>query len=107
MSPSTVPIGTEVFNENTAMENNTTTAHYEIKETPIGTRRPIRVVCLGAGYSGAMMGIVFSQRMRNANAELVIYERNKDLGGTWFENRYASKMIRLRMLRVMHHTPLN
>uniref|UniRef100_A0A8H7NBN0 FAD/NAD(P)-binding domain-containing protein n=1 Tax=Bionectria ochroleuca TaxID=29856 RepID=A0A8H7NBN0_BIOOC len=61
---------------------------YEITEQPIGTRRPIRVVCLGAGYSGLMMSIMFSQKMQGKNAELVVYERNLDLGGTWLENRY-------------------
>jgi hypothetical protein len=60
---------------------------YKIVEQPIGTRRPIRVACMGAGYSGLMMAIVFSERMRNKSAELVIYERNQDLGGTWLENR--------------------
>jgi hypothetical protein len=62
---------------------------YKIVEQPIGTRRPIRVACMGAGYSGLMMAIVFSERMKDKNAELVIYERNEDLGGTWLENRYA------------------
>ena len=62
---------------------------YQITEKPIGTRRPIRVACLGAGYSGLMMSIVFSQKMKDKNAELVIYERNDDLGGTWLENRYT------------------
>ncbi|KAJ5604597.1 hypothetical protein N7510_009751 [Penicillium lagena] len=61
---------------------------YTIVEQPIGTRRPIRVACMGAGYSGLMMAIVFSEKMKDKNAELVIYERNKDLGGTWLENRY-------------------
>ncbi|OAL05033.1 FAD/NAD(P)-binding domain-containing protein [Phaeosphaeriaceae sp. SRC1lsM3a] len=61
---------------------------YTINEKPIGTRRPIRVACMGAGYSGLMMGILFSQKMMDKNAELVIYERNEDLGGTWLENRY-------------------
>ena len=61
--------------------------NYTILEQPIGTRRPIRLVCLGAGYSGLMMGIVFNERMRDSNAEFVIYERNDDLGGTWLENR--------------------
>ncbi|KPI35782.1 putative sterigmatocystin biosynthesis monooxygenase stcW [Cyphellophora attinorum] len=61
---------------------------YTITEQPIGTRRPIRVACLGAGYSGLMMAIIFSQKMQNKNAELVIYERNADIGGTWLENRY-------------------
>ncbi|OAL46300.1 FAD/NAD(P)-binding domain-containing protein [Pyrenochaeta sp. DS3sAY3a] len=62
--------------------------NYTITEKPIGTRRPIRVACMGAGYSGLMMAIVFSQKMQDKNAELVIYERNEDLGGTWLENRY-------------------
>lgn len=61
---------------------------YKIIEQPIGTRRPIKVACMGAGYSGLMMSIVFSERMKDSNAELVIYERNEDLGGTWLENRY-------------------
>lgn len=60
---------------------------YKIVEQPIGTRRPIRVACMGAGYSGLMMAIVFSEKMKDKNAELVIYERNEDLGGTWLENR--------------------
>lgn len=61
---------------------------YKIIEQPIGTRRPIRVACLGAGYSGLMMAIVFSQKMQNKSAELVVYERNADIGGTWLENRH-------------------
>jgi cation diffusion facilitator CzcD-associated flavoprotein CzcO len=46
---------------------------------------------MGAGYSGLMMAIVFSQKLQNSNAEFVIYERNKDLGGTWLENRYVER----------------
>lgn len=64
-------------------------ASYKIVERPIGTRRRIRVVCMGAGYSGLMMAMVFNERMKDKNAELVIYERNEDLGGTWLENRYV------------------
>lgn len=60
---------------------------YKLLEQPIGTRRPIRVVCLGAGYSGLMMGILFNERLKYQNIEFVIYERNEDLGGTWYENR--------------------
>lgn len=62
-------------------------SRYELLEQPIHTPRPLRVICLGAGYSGLLMGIVWSQRMQNRNAELVIYERNEDLGGTWLGNR--------------------
>lgn len=60
---------------------------FELREEPIHTRRPIRVVCLGAGYSGVLMGIIWSQRMAGRNADFTIYERNHDLGGTWLENR--------------------
>ena len=62
---------------------------YQIVEKPIGTHRPIRIACLGAGYSGLMMSIVISQKMKDSNVEFVIYERNNDLGGTWLENKYV------------------
>jgi hypothetical protein len=62
-------------------------ASYVIREEPIRTRRPLRVVCMGAGYSGLMMAIVISKQLQDSNLEFVIYERNKDLGGTWLENR--------------------
>ena len=60
---------------------------YIIQEEPIRSRRPLRVACMGAGYSGLMMAIVVAEKLRDSNLEFVIYERNKDLGGTWLENR--------------------
>lgn len=60
---------------------------YKIIEQPLGERRHVRIACMGAGYSGLMMAIVFSERLQGKNAEFVIYERNADLGGTWLENR--------------------
>lgn len=60
---------------------------YKIIEQPLGQRKHIRIACLGAGYSGLMMAIIFSRRLQGKNAEFVIYERNEDLGGTWLENR--------------------
>lgn len=60
---------------------------YRINEKPIRYRRPLRVVCMGAGYSGLMMGIVHNERMKQKNIDCTIYERNKDLGGTWLESR--------------------
>lgn len=61
---------------------------YKILERPIGTRRALRVVCMGAGYSGLMMAIMFNEKMKNSNATLAVYEKNADIGGTWLENRY-------------------
>jgi cation diffusion facilitator CzcD-associated flavoprotein CzcO len=33
------------------------------------------------------MGIVYAEKLQAQNCEFIIYERNEDLGGTWFENR--------------------
>jgi cation diffusion facilitator CzcD-associated flavoprotein CzcO len=62
---------------------------YVIQDVPIGTRRPLPVVCMGAGYSGLLMTMVFRRLMQGKHAELVIYERNQDLDGTWLENRWV------------------
>ncbi|KIW89983.1 uncharacterized protein Z519_09413 [Cladophialophora bantiana CBS 173.52] len=59
---------------------NRTESLYIVKEVSMGTRKPIRVVCLGAGYSGIMMGIVYAQRMTEMNVGFCIYEKNADMG---------------------------
>ncbi|KAL6231968.1 hypothetical protein BDW75DRAFT_247546 [Aspergillus navahoensis] len=48
--------------------------------------RPIKVIVIGAGLSGILAGIRFPQRI--PNLQLTIYDKNEDLGGTWWENRY-------------------
>ncbi|ETS85705.1 hypothetical protein PFICI_03730 [Pestalotiopsis fici W106-1] len=53
---------------------------------PVDYSRPIKVICIGAGVSGILTGIRFPQHIDNL--DLVIYEKNQDLGGTWYENRY-------------------
>ncbi|KAH6988311.1 hypothetical protein BKA56DRAFT_477752 [Ilyonectria sp. MPI-CAGE-AT-0026] len=42
--------------------------------------RPIKVICIGAGISGILNGIRLPHHIKNL--ELVIYEKNHDLGGT-------------------------
>ena len=61
---------------------------YKILEQPFGTLRPMRVIHIGAGAAG----ITFSKFAEESlqNVEVQIYEKNKDVGGTWLENRYAS-----------------
>jgi len=46
----------------------------------------MKVICIGAGMSGIQTGVQFLQKTRNL--ELVIYEKNADVGGTWYEKRY-------------------
>jgi 4-hydroxyacetophenone monooxygenase len=46
--------------------------------------RAFLVVIVGAGMSG----IAAAHRLRQAGVDVVILEKNDDVGGTWFENRY-------------------
>ena len=54
---------------------------YKVKEQPMGTIRPIRNICLAAGASGVNLAYQVQQRLRKT--ELVIYEKNPAVGGTW------------------------
>lgn len=47
--------------------------------------RPIKVIVLGTGMSGIIAGIFFPRQIENL--ELTIYDKNADLGGTWYESR--------------------
>jgi 4-hydroxyacetophenone monooxygenase len=46
--------------------------------------RDFRVVIVGAGMSG----LLAAHRLHQAGVPYVIIEKNDDVGGTWFENRY-------------------
>lgn len=59
---------------------------YTVCERPLGTPRPIRIVCIGAGASG--LNLIRSARQGLTDFEIVVYEKNTKIGGTWFENRY-------------------
>jgi 4-hydroxyacetophenone monooxygenase len=50
----------------------------------IAKNRPFSVGVIGAGESGLLIAI----RLRQAEVPFVIYEKNGDVGGTWFENQY-------------------
>ncbi|KAH8772069.1 cyclohexanone monooxygenase [Hyaloscypha sp. PMI_1271] len=53
---------------------------------PVDQNRPMKVIVLGAGMSGIIAGILFPRAIENL--QLTIYEKNPDIGGTWFENNY-------------------
>ncbi|KAH7141875.1 cyclohexanone monooxygenase [Dactylonectria macrodidyma] len=59
---------------------------YVVTEAPLGTPRRIRVVMVGAGASG--LNLARHMDLHMENFDLTIYEKNADVGGTWFENRY-------------------
>ncbi|CAG8057086.1 unnamed protein product [Penicillium salamii] len=59
---------------------------YTVEQRAIDESRPMKVVIIGSGISGILSCIRLKQRI--PNVDLCIYEKNADLGGTWFENRY-------------------
>ncbi|KIW84914.1 hypothetical protein Z517_00302 [Fonsecaea pedrosoi CBS 271.37] len=48
--------------------------------------RPLKVICIGAGISGLCLAYKMIRGLEKFS--LTIYEKNKDIGGTWLENRY-------------------
>lgn len=60
---------------------------YTLSQLPMGARRPLKVVCAGAGFSG----LAFAREVetgRLQNLSLTVFEKNASIGGTWYENRY-------------------
>ncbi|EXJ78167.1 cyclohexanone monooxygenase [Capronia epimyces CBS 606.96] len=55
-------------------------------EGPIYAERHVRIICVGAGASGLCLAYKLQRSFQNFS--LVIYEKNKEISGTWYENRY-------------------
>lgn len=53
---------------------------------PIHTERHIRVIVVGTGPSG----LLFAYKLQRSftNFSLTLYDKNPEISGTWFENRY-------------------
>lgn len=59
---------------------------YKILDQPHSTRSRWRILGVGAGASGLYLAYVCQNRMKDY--ELMIYEKNADIGGTWLESEY-------------------
>lgn len=59
---------------------------YRIREQPFGTKRRMRIVLMGAAASTVNFLKKAEEQMENL--DIVVYEKNHDVGGTWLENRY-------------------
>lgn len=66
--------------------SNSRSAMYTVREQPLGTPKHLRIVCTGAGVSG--INLLRTLRVNLQDYEVVVYEKNENVGGTWFENRY-------------------
>ncbi|KAL2885404.1 phenylacetone monooxygenase [Ceratocystis lukuohia] len=60
---------------------------YTIQNAPIDLPRPVRIITIGAGASG--INLIRTLRLKLGDPfEHVVYEKNPQIGGTWYENRY-------------------
>ncbi|KAH7139734.1 hypothetical protein B0J13DRAFT_596754 [Dactylonectria estremocensis] len=59
---------------------------FGLKNTPIENQRPLKVVMIGAGFSGIYTTIRITQRLRNV--DLTVYDMNEEVSGVWWLNRY-------------------
>lgn len=50
--------------------------------------RKLRVACVGAGASGLCLAYKMEKMMVPGSWELTLFEKNKQFGGTWYENTY-------------------
>lgn len=55
-------------------------------EGPIHAERHVRVVCIGAGASGLLFAYKMQKHFNNFS--LTVYEKNPEVAGTWYENKY-------------------
>ncbi|KAL4895280.1 hypothetical protein BDV59DRAFT_199951 [Aspergillus ambiguus] len=70
----------------TETEKKETKVQFELEEHPIDEVRPIKVGIIGAGLSGITAGALLPAKL--PGLDLRIYDKNADVGGTWFENTY-------------------
>lgn len=54
------------------------------KSVPDEVKRKFHVVVIGAGMSG----LLSAMRLKEAGISFTVFEKNDDVGGTWYENRY-------------------
>ena len=80
----------------------TTSSPPPLKSSSVENFRRLRVVVIGAGFSGIYLGIRIPEWLRNV--DLCIYEKNDGLGGTWWEVsepfKSVSGLARLRLLLI-------
>ena len=59
---------------------------YSVLETPSRAPRRLKVITIGAGASA--LNFAHEVSTSDLDIDLVCYEKNPEIGGTWFENKY-------------------
>ncbi|KAJ5287308.1 hypothetical protein N7478_002994 [Penicillium angulare] len=79
-------MGSIGYNEEHAPKGMGHCGNYEILEEPSRSRRKIRIIVIGAGASA--LNLAHEIDTSTLDIELALYEKNPEVGGTWYENRY-------------------
>lgn len=61
---------------------------YEIPDTCLGERRKLRIIVIGFGAAAINLAHVFKDPKKKIDIQC--YEKNPEVGGTWYENRLAN-----------------
>ena len=59
---------------------------YAVTEQPLYTKRPLRMIIIGAGAAGLELAYKAERQLEDVTFQ--VYEKNAEVGGTWLENRY-------------------
>lgn len=70
---------------------------YRLKDVPLGTPDHLRIRMIGAGASGLNMARHVELHMKNV--DFMIYEKNDEVAGTWYENRWVIGISQLKRYR--------
>lgn len=81
-------IPASALRDKATISHHETVKRYKYSKQHLGAARPIRIIVVGAGISGIAAVKLFKEAFPDGNAELVLYEKNADVTGTWLENRY-------------------
>lgn len=90
MAPSAISELSDVLREVHSQAKSTPRADelgYSIPETYLGARRPIKVLVIGFGAAAINIVHVLGQAKTGNNIIVQCYEKNPEVGGTWYENR--------------------
>jgi NAD(P)-binding Rossmann-like domain len=82
----TLPVDSHPRTNGSHTTNGHSAGDVTIREENYGTKKKKRIAMLGAGISGINFFKFAEQKLENV--EIVCYEKNHDVGGTWLENRY-------------------
>lgn len=60
-----------------------------VREKPVFCQdRKLKVICIGAGFGGLTLAHKWKHENMHEIYDLEIFEKNSEVGGTWFENHY-------------------